>query len=333
MKEEVSTENPDKFTATDNKDSQTRLPEASLDAVAAVVDRRVKANETAESNLEHTELSKQNSENTTTVPVVSTVNATGSSLLAAAVYTQTKEPLPTIEEQNDTTPVKVVNEVSLENSLPANNSANHETVEYTTTQATEAAVASPVSNNEENTETVTTATANSTDTTPEPEVPRSGGTNETSKEAPRNLSKNVKPVSFAENSEKTISLPNEIPSTLLAEPTKANHTVTEASTKTEVDESSLEQDGFRAVSFDLPVYNESLHQELLMNESAWVKELAAAEHPEEQSTIHDPCVYISENIQSVVGLNVTKEQIHNSLPTFRFLLEADTEELATIRDT
>ncbi|KAG5446566.1 hypothetical protein CSKR_114391 [Clonorchis sinensis] len=333
--EEASTENPEKFTATESEDSQTRQSEASIAAVAAGVERRVMATETTESNHGHTELSKQNSENTTTVPVVSTVNSTGPSLLAAAVYTQTKEALSTTEIRNDSS-VKVVNKVSLESNLPAHNSTNHEVGEDTSTQDTEAAVVSPVSNNQENTETTTTeatTTIQSAATTPEPEVPHNGGTNETSEESPQILNENVKPVSFTENSEKMISLPSEIPSTSLAEPTKVSHIVTEASFTTEVEDSSLEQAGFKVVSFDLPIYNESLHRELLMNESDWVKELAAAEHPDEQSTIHDPCLYISENIQNVVGLNVTKEQIHNSLPTFQFLLEANTEELATIRDT
>ncbi|TGZ74987.1 hypothetical protein CRM22_000627 [Opisthorchis felineus] len=332
VEKEVSTENPVKFTPTDSEDSQTRYPEASFAAVAAGVDRRATAVETTESNHGHTELSKHNSEHTVTVPVVKTVNFTEPSLLAAAVYTQTKEPLSPTEEQNDTS-VKVVNEVSLETSLPAYNSTNREVGEDANTQGTEATVASPESNKQENTEFVTAATIRSTATTPESEMPQSGGTNETSKEAQQSLGENVKPVSFTENSEKMISLPNEIPSTLLAEPTKVSHIVTEAPPTTEAEESSLEQEGFKVVPFDLPIYNESLHRELLMNESEWVKELAAAEHPDEQSTIHDPCLYISENIQSIVGLNVTKEQIHSSLPTFRFLLEADTEELATIRDT
>lgn len=101
--------------------------------------------------------------------------------------------------------------------------------------------------------------------------------------------------------------------------------------------SSSDQDGtdlsaMKAFSFDLPIYNQSIHKELMLNESEWTKELAESTHPDEEHTIHDPCTFISENIHKVVGLNVTKEQVHNTLPTFRFLLDANTEELTTIKE-
>ncbi|KAF6769949.1 hypothetical protein AHF37_11839, partial [Paragonimus kellicotti] len=91
--------------------------------------------------------------------------------------------------------------------------------------------------------------------------------------------------------------------------------------------------GTKTFSFDLPMFNETIHKDLLMNESEWARELAAAAHPDEENTIHDPCTFIAENIHNVVGLNVTKEQVHNTLPTFRFLLDAATEKLDTIKNT
>ncbi|KAF7257969.1 hypothetical protein EG68_03679, partial [Paragonimus skrjabini miyazakii] len=91
--------------------------------------------------------------------------------------------------------------------------------------------------------------------------------------------------------------------------------------------------GMKTFAFDLPMFNETIHKELLMNETEWARELAAAAHPDEENTIHDPCTFIAENIHNVVGLNVTKEQVHNTLPTFKFLLDAATEKLDTIKDT
>ncbi|KAF5399516.1 hypothetical protein PHET_07474, partial [Paragonimus heterotremus] len=91
--------------------------------------------------------------------------------------------------------------------------------------------------------------------------------------------------------------------------------------------------GMKTFAFDLPMFNETIHKDLLMNETEWARELAAAAHPDEENTIHDPCTFIGENIHNVVGLNVTKEQVHNTLPNFRFLLDAATEKLDTIKNT
>ncbi|KAF8572381.1 hypothetical protein P879_00627, partial [Paragonimus westermani] len=90
--------------------------------------------------------------------------------------------------------------------------------------------------------------------------------------------------------------------------------------------------GMKTFAFDLPMFNETIHKDLLMNESEWARELAAAAHPDEENTIHDPCTFIAENIHNVAGLNVTKEQVHNTLPTFRFLLDSATEKLDTIKN-
>ncbi|KAA3682075.1 uncharacterized protein DEA37_0002169, partial [Paragonimus westermani] len=112
-----------------------------------------------------------------------------------------------------------------------------------------------------------------------------------------------------------------------AEPTSS----TSSQSKSE-ESTDAESFGMKTFAFDLPMFNETIHKDLLMNESEWARELAAAAHPDEENTIHDPCTFIAENIHNVVGLNVTKEQVHNTLPTFRFLLDSATEKLDTIKN-
>ncbi|CAL8069935.1 unnamed protein product [Calicophoron daubneyi] len=113
-------------------------------------------------------------------------------------------------------------------------------------------------------------------------------------------------------------------------PSTTNIPALSASSKPKIDHSASQM---KDLVLDLPQLSDQLNGEPLINETLWAQELASAAHPDEENTIHDPCAFISETIHRVVGMNVSKEQVHSTLPTFKFLLTANTEELTTIKDT
>ncbi|VEL19710.1 unnamed protein product [Protopolystoma xenopodis] len=68
------------------------------------------------------------------------------------------------------------------------------------------------------------------------------------------------------------------------------------------------------------------------NETSWAARIAAAAPVARDAVIDDPCVFISQSIQEVVGLDVTRQQVHAMLRLFGFLRQANMEELATVKD-